>query len=249
MYLGDNQGTLPPNPDYNPGAGPKARWVGGDMKGGSVGSPYTGPDATNSQILLDPNFSLLGPDLKNPLVFKCPADQSTWGGVARVRSYSMNQSVGSAYNGTSRDPYASWSIGHWLPGQPSGGNWRVYFKESDITAPSPSDLWVFVDEHPNSINDAAFGFLMPQTALGTVFLDLPAKYHNNACGFSFADGHAEIHKWLSPGAIPNPVWAADSPAAPAIGAPNSYAIPSDQDVLWMAHRTTAPIPGASPYYP
>ena len=27
--------------------------------------------------------------------------------------------------------------------------------------------------------------------------DLPASYHNGACGFSFADGHSEIKKWAS----------------------------------------------------
>ena len=28
--------------------------------------------------------------------------------------------------------------------------------------------------------------------------DLPASYHNDACGFSFADGHSEIKKWRDP---------------------------------------------------
>src|SRR5207302_8474038 len=27
--------------------------------------------------------------------------------------------------------------------------------------------------------------------------DIPASYHNGACGFSFADGHSEIKKWRS----------------------------------------------------
>jgi len=27
---------------------------------------------------------------------------------------------------------------------------------------------------------------------------LPASYHNGACGFTFADGHSEIKKWLDP---------------------------------------------------
>ena len=31
--------------------------------------------------------------------------------------------------------------------------------------------------------------------------DLPASYHNGACGFSFVDGHAEIKKWKSPTSI------------------------------------------------
>jgi prepilin-type processing-associated H-X9-DG protein len=27
-------------------------------------------------------------------------------------------------------------------------------------------------------------------------VDVPATYHNGACGFAFADGHSEIHKWV-----------------------------------------------------
>src|SRR5690606_38193893 len=144
------------------------------------------PDANNVNLLVDEKFSVLGPYLKGSAIYKCPSDQSTWNGVARVRSYAMNQSVGSVGQA---------NIGHWLK-TANPGPWRVYTKEAEITAPSPSDLWVFIDEHPNSINDAAFAFQMPPNRISTVFIDVPSKSHNNACGFSFADGHAEIHKWL-----------------------------------------------------
>jgi len=50
-----------------------------------------------------------------------------------------------------------------------------------------------VDEQADSINDAFFVVSIDPSAWG----DLPASYHNGACGFSFADGHAEIHKWRS----------------------------------------------------
>ena len=53
--------------------------------------------------------------------------------------------------------------------------------------------WLTVDEHPDSIND---GFFIVGVNAGQ-WGDLPASYHNQACGFSFADGHAEIHKWRS----------------------------------------------------
>jgi prepilin-type N-terminal cleavage/methylation domain-containing protein/prepilin-type processing-associated H-X9-DG protein len=243
MYSSDNNGYLPPNPDYNS----YPRWVAGDMRGGSVGAPYSGLDATNANLLIDGNFSVLGPYLKNPAVFKDPADRSTWMNGERTRSFSMNQAVGPASNGTSQDPGHT-SMGHWLPGQYSGGPWRVYLKEGDMSAPSPADLWVFVDEHPNSINDAGFAFQMPLNSLSTFFVDVPAKYHNNACAFSFADGHSEIHKWLKPGAIPPVNWAADTSGA--IGG-TANAVPGDPDVMWMAHRTTAPTPNApaGTFYP
>ena len=49
-------------------------------------------------------------------------------------------------------------------------------------------------EHPDTIND---GFFMNRLAEEPKWGNLPASYHNGACGFSFADGHSEIKRWLS----------------------------------------------------
>ena len=72
--------------------------------------------------------------------------------------------------------------------------WQIYRKQSDMNNPRPSDLWVFVDEHPDSIND---GWLIISWAMGSSWSDLPASYHNGACGFGFADGHAKWYKLAS----------------------------------------------------
>ena len=62
--------------------------------------------------------------------------------------------------------------------------------------PNPPNFFVTLDEHPDSINDGYFTVdANPQTL--QKWNDLPASTHAGACGFSFADGHAEIHKWLS----------------------------------------------------
>ena len=237
MYADDNKGGYPPNPDYN--AIP--RWVAGDMRAGSIGQPPYGAelDATNLQLLVDGNYSLLGPYVKNPKIFRCPADFSTWTGGDRVRSISMSQAVGCAANGTIQDS-GHGPMGHWLssgnassPGYP----WKVYLKETDIVGGiGPSDLWVLIDEHPNSINDAAFAVQMPLNPGQTFWVDVPAKTHNNACGFTFADGHSEIHKWLVPDAIPPTFWAADT--APSIGSQITL-VANDPDVLWVAHHTSS----------
>src|SRR2546426_1044648 len=101
--------------------------------------------------------------------------------MLRVRSNSMNGFVeGGLYH------------------DPSGGSswyqaYRRYEKMSDIVDPSPSKLWVFVDEHPDSIND---GWMITNVTDPNNWTDLPASYHNGACGFCFADSHAEIHKWM-----------------------------------------------------
>jgi len=52
---------------------------------------------------------------------------------------------------------------------------------------------VFVDEHADSINDGWFWVLMDKDA----WFDLPASYHDGAARFAFADGHAEMKKWLN----------------------------------------------------
>jgi hypothetical protein len=62
---------------------------------------------------------------------------------------------------------------------------------SDMVNQGPSSTWVFIDEHPDSMNDA--GFFNPQTRTAPV--DVPASYHNAAGGLAFADGHSEINKW------------------------------------------------------
>lgn len=59
--------------------------------------------------------------------------------------------------------------------------------------PRPAKTWLFIDEHPDSINDGYF--INSPTA--SAWQDIPASYHNGACGFSFADGHSEIKKWRS----------------------------------------------------
>ena len=56
----------------------------------------------------------------------------------------------------------------------------------------PSGLWVPIDEDAHGLNDAAFAFGMERPG----WLDYPGTYHNFGCGFAFADGHSETHRWL-----------------------------------------------------
>ncbi len=127
-------------------------------------------------------------------VYKCPADiwlspqQTRAGWSGRLRSISMNALFGL----TSDDPADSSMNGRsWA----EGGMYRQFLKQTDV--PNPGNTWVTVDEHPDSINDGFF--TVPLNASG--WGDIPASYHNGACGFSFADGHAEIHKWKSQSSI------------------------------------------------
>jgi prepilin-type N-terminal cleavage/methylation domain-containing protein/prepilin-type processing-associated H-X9-DG protein len=127
---------------------------------------------------------------RNYALWRCPADPVTVPNnvgtrVPRVRSNSMSQ---------------VFAFGDWLDGTSGGRNqtrWRIYGKASEIV--QPSKTFVFVDEHPNSINDAAFANQCTgaDNRATARIIDIPANYHNGACGFSFADGHSEIKKWLS----------------------------------------------------
>jgi prepilin-type N-terminal cleavage/methylation domain-containing protein/prepilin-type processing-associated H-X9-DG protein len=122
-------------------------------------------------------------------LYKCPADnflspqQRSAGFPSRLRSNSMNALFGRSDNNNTADALSgrSWS----------DRNYRQYLKTSDV--PQPAMTWLTVDEHPDSVNDAFF--IASRTA--SQWGDTPASHHNGACGFSFADGHAEIHKWLS----------------------------------------------------
>ena len=122
-------------------------------------------------------------------IYKCPADnylspaQRKAGFTQRNRSMSMNALIGFSEHSPSKDELAgkSW----WNPA------YKAFLKTTDM--PNPAGTWVTLDEHPDSVNDA---FFINDVASGS-WSDVPASYHNGACGFSFADGHAEIKKWLS----------------------------------------------------
>ena len=133
----------------------------------------------------------------NPGVFKCPADKFPCPFGPRVRSVSMNTYM---------------SRPAWDPS---------YEKYSQLA--KPAMLWVFVDEHPDSINDGVFSTLSGSI---TKWNDLPASYHNGACGFAFADGHSEIKKWRNPN-TKRPVLRQQSPGG----------IVAPEDVAWVWQRT------------
>ncbi len=137
----------------------------------------------------------------NIKVFKCPADKSydTGNNQPRIRSISMNQAIGGA------TATAAFTTGaEWQDSNPGGAQvnpsvlYQRYGRETDIQSKrgGATTLFVFVDEHPQSINDDGFAVAIKTPAMATGRLvDTPANYHNGASAFSFADGHAEIHKW------------------------------------------------------
>jgi prepilin-type N-terminal cleavage/methylation domain-containing protein/prepilin-type processing-associated H-X9-DG protein len=181
----------------------------------------------NEDLAKSPLWSYAG---QAPDVWRCPADKSVvrassgqFAGrdVPRVRSMSMLNWVG----GNGDDLNRLW--GGW-----SGAEWRVYRKLGDFLDPGPSMTFVLLDEREDSINDAFYvvdmaGYPDPATQK---MVDYPASYHNGAGGFSFADGHSEIRKWV------------DGRTTPLLKRgqllPLNQPSPNNPDVGWMQERAT-----------
>jgi prepilin-type N-terminal cleavage/methylation domain-containing protein/prepilin-type processing-associated H-X9-DG protein len=158
-------------------------WVNNVMTWGSTGTD--GQSVTNVEWVK--NGVLAHYTSAALQLYKCPSDnavspaQRRAGFPSRLRSNSMNALFGRSDNLPSSATGKAWF----------DPNYRQYLKTSDVR--QPAFTWLTVDEHPDSVNDGFFIVGIGATQWG----DTPASFHNNACGFSFADGHAEVHKWLS----------------------------------------------------
>ncbi len=231
MYAGDNQdgvpganGDDPTRLDCWPDRPGGTYWLDFTAKAANwdptITIGATTPDAAGQYSLL---WSYVG---KSAGIWKCPADQSKvpsisgMGTVPRIRSLSMSQVFS--------------KTGPWLDKTYNSSQtaWRTYNKLSTVV--KPANTWLFVDEHPDSINGVGFanactGADAQSTAQ---IIDMPASFHNGACGFSFADGHSEIHKWLG-SKIRNAPITYTGTVPLNIPAGDSWV-----DVKWMADNTT-----------
>ena len=216
MYAGDNQDSVVTNLGAASLTGNLTGWVTGWLNW-RAGLP-TGAN-TNSQYLLD---GALGTYTAKTLgVYKCPGDKVASEIGPRNRSISMNGFVGD-YLGTMATIY-------------NLASYQTYLKTTAMGKPGPSSTWVFIDEHPDSINDGLFAVLMP-SPFGwpngfKVWDDVPASYHNGAGGLSFADGHAETRKWVD-----------DATKAPIrqISPSSATGKLSQRDQNWLMLRTSSP---------
>lgn len=207
MYAGDNRDV------FTPSFGPNA-WVQGSLDF-SPSNPSNWD--INQDIVKSPLWPYCG---RSAGVWRCPADLSfvkrPTGNFLRVRSISMD----AWFNSTDVASFG-----------PTG--MIVYKKMADLSDPGPSGTWLFIDENGDSINDGElvvgmFGY--PDKPKEWTLVDIPASYHNHAAGISFADGHAEIHKWV------------DARTTPTFREGQSLSLnalsPNNQDVLWLMTRST-----------
>ena len=242
MYAQDNGDLLPPNDfPYNT-MGPRD----GTLKNWVFGSMAINIDSIDTSVLVNQKLTSLALYNTNPAVYKCPADTSLKLGHSRVRSVSMNESVGTRWYTAGLGGGTRVCAGA-VCGEEVGGAWsdapsyndpdnhyRRFGKTSSFTAPGPSSTWVIMDENPYTINDPLLAIAMTPW-----IVDWPACYHGGGAGVSFADGHAELHKWVDcfaspipPGVDPN------NPNQYTVSAIDETAMPH-KDLDWIQPRTTA----------
>lgn len=219
MYAGDSNDKLAPNSDGGQcgETAATAAWVAGwmDFTGGQPAGA-----ATNLQMLINhdlyPYGAYMGPYVKNFAAFRCPADHSVTKignqQLPRARSISMNNYVGISYT----RPTGLWS-----------GNLNAKYRNCKTYAniKSPVDMFVFLDEREDSIND---GWYASDPETMWQIIDYPASYHGNAAGYAFSDGHSEIHRFKDPRTMPV--------LTTGQLLPLNQNLPGDRDILWMAQH-------------
>jgi prepilin-type processing-associated H-X9-DG protein len=226
LYAGDNDGKLASNSGeavgetFPPGLSVIAHnWV--------IGFMFWSTDrkeTTNHYYLSSPQYSLLAPHLNGQhKVYKCPEDgflapeQKRRGWTARARSVSMNYWVGDG--GQDEEHKSRLAL-----------NYKIFVRDDDFVGIGPSQLWVFIDQHPDSVRRPTF-FITPWAeTMFARWIEVPASYHQGGATLSFADGHAELRKWKSP-AMRQPVRYQTIDLG-------SGARTTSEDYRWVADRST-----------
>jgi prepilin-type processing-associated H-X9-DG protein len=152
-------------------------------------------------------------------VYKCPLDnalsdeQRSAGWSARTRSISMNGMIGNA---------GQYTLGGVNTNNPT---YRQFFRASQV--PNPSEIFLFIEEHPDSIDDGYFINKIDSFE----WHDLPGSYHDGGTPISFVDGHVDRHQWIdaSTRVPPSP----DSAHLP-FGVPTG----EQHDFRWLMERTS-----------
>ena len=198
LYHDDNRGMLPNNLRQNSMSNPS--WVDSTVHGDTQGF-------WDTNYLTDPKRAAFARYHKQYKIYKCPADKTYFlrpGGVRqyRIRSISMNDYI--------------------TP--PGGESWTVqlHYKTADSIA-NPSKVFIFIDSEPASI--CYTPFRIPEND-NAQFFTAPGAMHNRGTGLTFADGHAETHRW----------WRGTNRKPLANGA-SPHPSPSDKrDVMWLRRR-------------
>jgi prepilin-type N-terminal cleavage/methylation domain-containing protein len=212
MYADDFKGNLTGN-DYQDEANwtylkytsPALNWISGNE---SAGAPSGSGDETNTDLLLNPRFAQMGPYVKSAATYQCVADrilcrQANGYVGPLVRDVSMSVWMGSPTPAPA-GPNGTGNFNR-TPGNDVSDGYQLFTKLSQIGGHtpgtgfvfSPAMALVFIDEKGDSIDDGEFLIQFDSSTSGPEMANVPAGYHGGAGLASFADGHAEVHKWYS----------------------------------------------------
>ena len=218
-YVSDNNDFIPGN-DYHAQGEPANPLYGGNdwMTGNMDLSQINDSENTNTSLFIDAKWSQLGPYVKGPGVYRCKTsrllNQQGAGTFPYVRNVSMNGWLG--YINT------VWNFQEYM----------CFRKTSDIAKVSTSDMMVFMDERDDSVDDGYFCVDMERDWI----VNVPSNFHGGSGTVTFADGHAELHKWRTE--------EFRIPQQTGLNAVSSkfFTVASDnQDILWLrSHATYAP---------
>ncbi|HEX3628055.1 MAG TPA: prepilin-type N-terminal cleavage/methylation domain-containing protein [Verrucomicrobiae bacterium] len=235
MYANDNNDYCAGNEWHDEKAHVQhENWLSGWLDPGSATT-----DNTNTDLFINPSYATLGDYTKMPKLYLCPASivvAPVPGSNIRqplCRSISMNSWVGYISS-------PSTNVG-------TGASMKTFKKLSSITAGiSPVDLFVFVEERGESIDDGNF-----ETQIGNnIIANWATDYHLGSATFGFADGHADIHRWMVATSWPNP----SNASGPQMGMrqPQQSVVPSKwgasptiignsrADYNWLSLHATCP---------
>jgi len=153
-----------------------------------LGNVDAKPGVTNVKDIMN---GMLWTYNNSPGIYQCPADQKsvvsgTMQQIKKVRSCSMNGRMNSDVD--------------WV----QGTKYPDFRKQSDIHNPSPSRALVFIDESDWTIDDGYFA--IPVGTKPNDWQNSPSARHNNGGVLSFADGHAELWRWLEATTPLNKTW-------------------------------------------
>jgi prepilin-type N-terminal cleavage/methylation domain-containing protein/prepilin-type processing-associated H-X9-DG protein len=220
-----NGGSVPMT--ANPNDPNNFAWSGAHMN-------FDGGNRANWDPAYDMQLRPLWKYSKSQDIYKCPADHSTvyWSGGLKPRILTMSMNL---YVGGFAPPLGSTDPCGNDGGWPFADPYNVYCKTFAITV--PSYVFVFLDMREDTVNWSNFmsdmsGYTPNDPTQYSWTTDLPGMYHNRAAGFSFADGHCEMKKWL------------DNRTTPPLNDPNTPVFAAAQqgnvDIAWMQLHSTRP---------
>jgi prepilin-type N-terminal cleavage/methylation domain-containing protein/prepilin-type processing-associated H-X9-DG protein len=217
MYVNESRDEIPGN-NWWMEAGQNGMIRGSEnwLTGWEDATEIDNTDNTNTDLFLNPKWSQLGSFAKSADLYHCPASRIVvkegGGTYPLARTVSMNGWMG-------------------YTNRPDTSGYKFIRKTTELVKLSPTDAFVFMDERDDSVDDGFFAVTYAQDTM----INIPANYHGGSGPVTFADGHAEIHRWRSPDTQ------IKQQSGLATQKNNFIAVaPDDVDMVWLRAHATVP---------